>query len=239
MNRFILAASAGLLLLAGCSGPRELDDAQLAHLLRADNARPDDANAPLDRSAVDCMRAWSGDAALLRGLSVRYAGEDGRKSCRTQLEVRIQDEARTPHNARFEDVTNPATVRRAMALIDARKAAPAQPLAGAAMPAPRPPAASGDVRNQLATPDPNVDLGVAGARLREAEDLCREVRAQAAARPDLKRFADFCGGSLRRLRASLEQGVRVGRSPEQLATMADSADNIARTARDLLVAPPQ
>lgn len=239
MNRFILAASAGLLLLAGCSGPRELDDAQLAQLLRSENARPDDANASLDRSAVDCMRAWSGDAALQRGLSVRYAGEDGKKSCRNQLEVRIQDEVRNPRGARFEDVTNPATVRRAMALLEAGKKTPAQPVAGPAVPPPRPAAAAGDFKNQLAPPDPNVDLGVAGARLREAEDLCREVRAQVAARPDLKRFADFCGGSLRRLRATLEQSARRGRSPEKLAELADSADNVARTARDLLAAPPQ
>ncbi|MBN8727664.1 MAG: hypothetical protein J0H15_08160 [Xanthomonadales bacterium] len=238
MNRLILAAIAGLLLLAGCSGPRELDDAQLAQLLRSENARPDDAGAPLDRPAVECMRAWSGDAELMRGLSVRYAGEDGKKACRTQLEIRIQDEARNPHNARFEDLTHPATVRRAMALLDARKAS-SQPAAAPAMPPARPPAAPGGFKDQLGTPDPSVDLGAAGARLQEAEALCLEVRGQVAARPDLKRFADFCGGSLRRLRTTLEQSARRGAAPEKLAEIATSADNVATTARNLLAAPPR
>ena len=239
MNRLILAAVAGLLLLAGCAGPRELDDAQLVQLLRSDNARPDDATAPLDRPAVECMRAWSGDAELMRGLSVRYAGEDGKKSCRTQLEIRIQDEVRNPHNARFEDLTNPATVRRAMALLDARKAAAVQPAAAPAMPSAHPPAAPGGFKDQLATPDPSVDLGAAGARLQEAEALCLEVRGQAATRPDLKRFADFCGGSLRRLRTTLQESARRGAAPDKLAEIANSADNVARTARELLAAPSQ
>jgi len=238
MNRLILAAAASLL-LAACSGPRELDDAQLSQLLRSENAQSGDATAPLDRSAVECMRAWSGDAALMRGLSVRYAGEDGKQTCRTRLEVRIQDEARNPRNARFEDVTYPATVRRAMALLDAHKAVAVQPAASPAMPPPSAAVASGGFKHQLATPDPAVDLGAAGARLQEAESLCLEVRGQVASRPDLQRFAEFCGTSLRRLRTTLEQSARNGRSPEKLAEMADSADSMARTARELLASPPR
>ncbi|MCK9537969.1 hypothetical protein [Dokdonella sp.] len=221
--------------LGACSEPRAPDDAQLAQILRAENASPADASAPIDRPAVECLRAWSGDAKLLKGLSIRYAGEDGKRTCRRQLDQRLADAARNPDRYSFDEMTRPETVERAVALLQANEAqgAAVAPVRAA------PPMAMTSSRSKvkdLATPDPAVDLGAAGARLKEAENMCLEVRAQVAAKPELKRFADYCGGSLNRLRRTLEASARNGATPERLAKLADPADNLAQAARDQLAA---
>jgi hypothetical protein len=239
MNKLGLCTVIGMLCLtAACSRLREPTDAQLATLLTG--ASPAAANAPFDTMAVECLRSWSGDADLLKGLSMRVAGEDGQKTCRGKLDGLLADTARNPDKFSFEEVTAPKVVRRAMELQNARRLAAAADNrnqipaaltgAGAGATAARPPAT-------LATPDPNVDLGVSGTELREAETLCTQAQQAAAdpqAKSGVKRFAAFCAGNLRKLRNSMEQAARSGQGQERLSAIAVSAKNIANTARQVL-----
>lgn len=235
MNKHALVLLGCTLGLSACSEPRVPDDAQLATLLQRSDAGPD-ARARVDALAVGCLRAWSGDPELARGLSVLIAGEDGRKRCRSRLDEWIADAKRNPAAFTFDDISTPEVARRAMALLDARTAA-----------APKP---GDDVPAALRKPgpvakprpaDPNVDLGAAGAELAEAEALCvqaAQAAAAAGAGSGLQRFSQYCGRSLQRLRTSMETAAKAGHTPQQLERYAVSARNIANTAREMLAAPP-
>lgn len=235
MNKLLPLAALAALGLAACSQLRTPDDAQLTTLLASEHANPAETNAPLDARSIECLRAWSGDAELLKGLSVRYAGEDGKRTCRTALDARLAEAARNPDKFTFAEVTAPETVRRAVALQESRKLAalanPAQHQPPAALTQPRLPSA------KLVPPDPNIDLGIAGTRLKEAEDLCLQAQQAAGSDDDLKRFATYCTSSLRRLRSNMETSARKGLGAEQLDAYARSADSLAVTARELLAAP--
>ena len=236
---FLMAALCGLG-LAACSQLRVPDDTQLAHLLQGERAKPTDAEAMLDQRAIECLRAWSDDAELLKGLAMRYAGEDGKLSCRTTLDSRITDAERNPDKFSFEDITAPKVVRRALELQEARRLASQQ--TRPERPAPAIVHRSPQPERSLARPNPDVDLGLAGVRLQEAEALCLQTQQAAAepdARSDLKRFAKYCIGSLRKLRGTLEASAQRGRTQEQLEKLADSADNVANVARSVLSAPPE
>ena len=192
----------------------------------------------IDALAVGCLRAWSGDAELAKGLSVLIAGEDGRKRCRTRLEEWLADGTRNPAKFDFEEISSPEVARRAMDLLATRISAVPKPGSDEIPAALRKP-------GPVAMPrpaDPNVDLGAAGAELAEAEALCLQA-AQAGGAPGansaLHRFSQFCGRSLQRLRASMETAAKAGRKPEQLESYAVTARNLANTARDLLATPPK
>ncbi|MFI4970321.1 MAG: hypothetical protein ACHP7D_08935 [Lysobacterales bacterium] len=241
MNKLGLAALLGMLGIAACSHLREPTDAQLATLLRSERATAVDASAQLDASAIDCLKAWSGDAELLKGLSVRYAGEDGKAACRTRLDGWIADAARNPDHFTVQELSAPKTVRRAIELQEARRlAALTDPAKRQIPPALLAPAAAAPV--PPATPDPSVDLGVAGAKLEEAETLCQQTQqaaADAQAAPNLKSFAAYCGTNLRRVRTSMEQAARNGQGAARLDALAGSATSLANTARNVLAAGKQ
>ena len=235
MNRFFPVTMGCMAALTACSHTREPTDAQLATLLRNDHPTMPRAHAPLDASAVDCLRAWSGDPELLKGLAVRFAGEDGKKACRTTLDGWIANPARNPDTFAFADISTPKTVRRIVAL----QGVPAVAVPGDLANSPIPPALlrPAGQPQALRPGDPSVDLGVAGAKLTEAETLCTQTQqasAAAAADTRLKNFSSFCNGNLRRLRMTMEQAARSGQSSEQLETLATSATNIANIARNLL-----
>lgn len=237
MNKFAFALVAGTLGVAGCSSPRVPEDYQLSILLQRDDAKTAGKSA-VDAQAVGCLRAWSGDAELAKGLSVLVAGEDGRKRCRERIEGWLADGERNPAKFTFDEIGTPEVARRAMALLDA----PAGPAAGTARipDAPRKPAPV--VKPRPA--DPSVDLGAAGAELAEAEQLCVQAAQKAQAdgggsRSSLQRYANYCGNRLQRLRATMEAAAKAGRKPEELAPYATSARGLAQTARDLLAAPPE
>lgn len=229
-----LVAVALAIAAAACTHLREPDDTQLATLLRVANAAPADPDAQLDGRAIECLRAWSADKALLQGLPVRAAGEDGMKACRGSLDGLLADASRNPDKFTFQEVSAPKVVRRAMELADARRAAalanaPRQqggPSFGKPIAPPAPPA-----------PDPTVDLGAAGARLAEAEALCRQVQ-QASEKPENKqtlgRLAGFCAPRLSALRSRMEQAARSGQGAARIEQMVSSADNIANVAREAL-----
>lgn len=237
MNKLGLSALICVLCAtAACSRLREPTDAQLGTLLASDHANPAEVNAPLDTNAIECMRSWSGDTELLKGLPMRVAGEDGQKSCRGKLDGLLGSAARNPDKFSFQDVTAPKVVRRAIELQNARRqAALADPsrrqvppgLMTSNSPAP---AAFG-------TPDPNVNLGVAGSELEEAERLCVQAQ-QAAAEPDanprVKSYAAYCVSTLRKLRSTMEQAARNGQGQQVIGGIAASATNLANTARTVL-----
>lgn len=231
---------------SACSHRREPTDAQLVTLLQSDraapdNAAPDNANAPLDQRAIGCLRAWSGDATLLRGVPLAMAGEDGKKACHTTLDTRLAGVASNPEKFTFAEVTTPKVVRRAVGLQEART------LAELANPASRniPPALMRkSVHNIPVAPgaafaptDPAIDLGVAGTKLKEAQSLCAQTQ-QAAVAPDakdnLKRYAAFCIGNLKRLQSTMEIAGKNGRPQQELEKIATSADNMATVARNVL-----
>ena len=239
MMKLVPIAALCALGVIACSHLREPDDAQLATLLQGDHANAADANAPLDSRAIECLRAWSGDADLLKGMAMRYAGEDGRKSCRTTLDGRVADAGRNPDRFTFAEISAPKVVRRAIELQQARRLAAAGRHAQRGKFRPRcatlaPPGQDSRRRTRTSTSAPPVRV------CRKRKTLCLQTQ-QAAADPaadsGLKRFAGYCMGSLRKLRTTMEASARNGRTPEQLRSLADSADNIANVARELLAAP--
>lgn len=236
MNKFLLVAITCVLGATACSRLREPTDPQLGNLLRSERAAPADANAPLDGLAIECLRAWSGDADLLRNLPMRSAGEDGRKTCRAKLDGWIADAGRNPDNFTFADISAPGVVRRAMELQAARSAA-AMANAGAR----RPPATPPDTlpAQAVPAPDPSVDLGVAGAALQEAETLCQQANQKAAtpgANQRLVRFAAYCTTSMGKLRGRMQQFAKHGNKPA-LEALGQEASNSAQTAREVLALP--
>ncbi len=231
-----IACSAGV---AACSPhSNELTDAQISTLLRNEHKAAVDTSGSIDPAAVDCLRSWSGDSELLKGLAVRYAGEDGKKACREKLDDWFANPMRNPSKIAFATVSDPKVVRRAMALMASYSAVEMANAKSHQIPAAlakpivaRPPT--------VLAADPTVDLGAPGQKLKEAEDLCMQVQ-QVAATPDanatLKKYAGFCTSNLRMLRVSMEQAARSGQSVERLDSLATGATNLANTARNLLAA---
>lgn len=242
MKKPLCLALVCALAATACSHTREPTDAQLATFLQSNHAQPG-PKAPLDAHSVDCLRAWSDDADLLKGLSPTVTGEDGKKACRTTLDTRLADATRNPAKFTFADVTAPKVAARAVALQQARMLAemadPAarehQPPAAFTHPdaAAPPPLPAG---SPFVARDPNVDLGLAGTRLHEAQDLCVQTQ-QAARAPGAKdalvRYAAFCVGNLRRLQMTLEMSARKGHT-EQLGKIGSSAEKMSTIARNLL-----
>lgn len=234
MNKYFLTAIACAIGATACSQPRQPTDAQLAALLHVERAAPSDAKAQLDSNAIECLRGWSGDADLLKGLAIHFAGEDGKKECRVRLDQWLGDSSRNSDKFSFEDISAPKTVRQAMALQAARAAAAmaehaARPIPSALSQTPAPQAPRAE--------DSTVDLGAPGAQLKEAETLCQQVQQAAAAadaNPKLAGYAKFCGGNLSKLRGTMEQAARSEGGNERLEALVVSADNMANTARKLL-----
>jgi hypothetical protein len=231
MKKFACAATASAFALFGCTH-RELTDAQLVTLLHAANTEATDPNARLDTGALTCLRAWSGDAELVKGLAPGLVSDDGKRSCRGKLDNWIADATRNPDKLAFDDFVAPAAVRRAMALQTARSAASDshEPPAAMMKKLERPPAILGPTTS-------TVDLGDTGVILAQAEDTCREVQKTiAAGNKDarLKRFGDYCAATLIRMRSSMEGFAKRGDST-QMKTLEVSARGMNDTGRKLLM----
>ncbi|MGN6520572.1 MAG: hypothetical protein ACTHK2_14205 [Dokdonella sp.] len=232
MNRFSLLAIACALGVAACAQSRMPTDEQITQLLRSERAAPTDPKAPLDRAALDCLRAWSGNAELKQGLALSLVDDAGRKDCRVRVDGFLADATRNASKLAFADVSSEAAVRRAVEL--AREHAPpppktvTRPIAGA--PAAAPP--------MVAPPaQASVDLGSYGMDLQDAEEQCRKVQeaaGKADASASVKRFAQYCGGSLAKMRSTLETMKRNGASEERMNGTVQGARNMANNARNLL-----
>lgn len=214
----------------------ELTDAQISTLLRNEHTAAVDTSGSIDPTAVDCLRSWSGDSELLKGLAVRYAGEDGKKACREKLDDWFANPMRNPSKIAFATVSDPKVVRRAMALMASYSAADMANAKSHRIPAALVKPAVARPPTVLAA-DPTVDLGAPGQKLKEAEDLCMQVQ-QASTAPTanatMKKYSAFCTSNLRMLRGSMEQAARSGQPVERLDSLATGATNLANTARNLL-----
>lgn len=233
MKKVAVTAIACALGLTACSGLREPTDAQLAILLHREGAAAADTKALLDSHAIDCMRSWSGNDTLLQKLPVGVVSVEGKKACHGKLDSLLADASRNSEKFTFNEITAPKVVTRASDLQEARRMAE---LANPANHVPPAALAPAQRTSAFATPDPNLDLGVAGAKLSEAEALCKQAQAAAGdpkANERLKRFAGYCVGALRRVRITMQTTARNG-NKDSLDSIAVSAENIANVARKVL-----
>lgn len=219
--------------VAACA-KHEPTDAQLLTLLQTERAAATGVKK-LDAGAVTCLRAWSGDAELTSGLATGQVSEDGKKTCRVRIDQWIADAARNPEHFSFDDIATPPVVRRVFAMQKAEQVAmlkdPARQDVPPGLMAPAPAQLA-----KMRAPNPNIDLGVSGAKLAEAEDLCKQVQQAAVGAPAnsaLARFSAYCVGSLGKLRGSME-GVASSGATAKLSMLDQSAENLANTARNLL-----
>lgn len=237
MNKFLLLAIACLLGATACSRLREPTDAQLGNLLRNERADPADPNALLDTKAVECLRAWSGDAELAKNLPVRMIGDEAKTACKGKLSEWLAEPARNPDKFGFADVSAPKVARRAMELQNARQAAALASSGSHQIPPAltNRPVAPPNFR----TTDPSIDLGAAAPILQEAETLCQQVTQVAAgegANPRLVSFAKYCGKTLKTMRMSMEGFAKNG-NRKGLDSLAESATSMANNARNVLALP--
>lgn len=203
--------------LAACSS-RAPNDAELATLLRRQNAPATDPKAPLDAGAVQCLRVWSGDSALTRDLPPAVLADTAKGRCRTTIDGWIADSKRNPGKFEFDEVSTPASVRRAMALLDERSpAAPATAQSQAT------PAAAPEMpRAPRAEPGPAPEIE---ATLAQAQDLCTQVKNFVMTDKSdvrLNRYAEYC---------STTQPTITRKNIDRMKTNGDNAgiDRVARS----------
>lgn len=176
--------------LAACSS-RVPTDTQLATLLRRENAPATDPKAPLDASAVQCLRTWSGDKALTKDLPAGVLSDVAKGRCRSTVDGWIADSKRNPDKLDFASVSTPAAVQRALALLSERSPV-AVPPAMTQAPATTAPTA------QPAAMRPHVEPGPAPeieATLAQAKDLCQQVKDFVMTDKSdvrLNRYAEYC-----------------------------------------------
>lgn len=104
------------LVLSACAGKADkLTDAELSRMLHTEGLADD----RIDASAVDCMRAWSGDSTLESGVSETLTNEPGKSDCRRHMQGWLDDGSRNPQGLMFVDVVTPKVTRRAMDLLAA------------------------------------------------------------------------------------------------------------------------
>jgi hypothetical protein len=226
MKKVGLLALACVLGMSACTHPREATDAQLATLLRAERANAGDANARLDPASIECLRVFSGQADLMNAVGGTTNTEQGKKTCRTNLDAWLADAKRNPDTLTFAEVTTPASVRRAIALYMAR----ASTSAGAPPPA--------VLTTAPVTPRPSngppIDLGSAGVALKAVEDLCQQTQQTAAAQPTnvrAKRYADYCGRRLIQMRSAMETAVK-NHDMDQLDKLVQNAQRLGEIGKE-------
>ena len=241
MNRHRIAvvalAAACMAGMAACSRTHTPTDEQLTQLLRAERAKPDDPRAPLDGSAVNCLRAWSGDIELSGALPPSSSDEAAKTTCRQRLDGWLADATRNPDKLKFEDVSAPPSVRRAMALLADHRAFPAamtRPPAPSQRPpvAPMPPAAP-------AAAEP-ADLNDALTAVNELDTLCQKAKQAASGDPsqasrtahNIARYASYCDQRIEQMRTRISSLQQNG-NPQQVAMMVKNAQRTLAVARQI------
>lgn len=231
MNKLSLIAIAGSLLLAACAG-REPTNAELTTLLHRADASVTDANAPLDAAAVICLRSWSGDSALTKGLAAAANMDAAKGACRSRLDGWLADATRNPSKLDFAQVSTPAATRRAMDLLAARggsndtgasanEAPPTVVAPAAAKPAEADPDAG---------PAPDID-----AVLVEADTVCQKAKElihSGSKDGRLQRYADFCSGNLTDSRNQVAQ-LKLNADAAGIEQLARKMDKMVSTGRAL------
>ncbi|HEY6895470.1 MAG TPA: hypothetical protein VI258_14950, partial [Rhodanobacteraceae bacterium] len=196
--------------LAACHHAKTPTDAELTNLLRVQNAQPNDPAARIDPSAVDCLRAWSGDADLAKPLPPAGASDAAKKACRQRIDGWLADATRNPDKLAFEDVSAPPAVRQAIALQQQHRAA------AGVLPAhgDQPPAAMMGQAPRAMAPGPAptlpkgpVDVSAPAAELSELDGLCKQAKDAAAASSTapIARYAPMCERRIAQLRERVNQ----------------------------------
>jgi len=234
-NRMGIAVVAACVLgLGACNRTRDVSDTELTTLLRVERASATDPKAPLDAGAINCLRAWSGDADLIKELQPASAGEAAKASCKPKIDGWLADATRNPDKLSFKDVSAPPAVRRAAVLLGEHQ--PTQltgelPSKTAAPPAammPAPPHAP------LATNSPA--LGTAVSTINELDDLCTRAKQQGAAggpnAQTVTRYANYCQQSVLRLRSRVT-ALEASGDPKQAQALADNAQRLLDVGRRL------
>jgi hypothetical protein len=227
--------------LAACHRAAAPTDAQLTNLLRVPSAQPNDPRAPLDTVSVDCLRAWSGDADLAKGLSAGMGSETIKKTCRQRVDNWIADASRNPDKLAFADVSTPAAVRQAMALLQQhRGSATAVPSKGDQPPPMmmRQGAASGAPAPML--PKGPVDMSSAARELTELDGLCRQAKDAAAAKSTapMARYAPMCDRRIAQLRERVTQLQANGGTTREAELVSDNVHRMLTFGRKLATAAP-
>jgi hypothetical protein len=220
--------------LAACHHAKEPTDAELTNLLRVQTAQPNDPAARLDPSAVDCLRAWSGDTDLARALPPASAGDAAKKACRQRLDGWIADATRNPDKLAFEDVSTPAAVRQAIALMQQHRASGALP-ARADQPPPmmmRP--APAPVAPPVLPKGP-VDVSSAVAGLNELDGLCKQAKDAAASgsAAPIGRYAPMCDRRIAQMRERANQLQANGGTTREAEMLNDNVHRMLMFGRQL------
>jgi len=230
----LLAAGA----LAACHHGTAPTDAQMTQLLRSPTAAPSDPRAPIDPFAVDCLRAWSGDAELTGTLSTSATSDNVKKACRARLEGWIADAARNPEKLTFDDISAPPAVRQAIALMQQHRATAALPAKtdapppGMMRPAPTPP-----VRP---LPKGPVDVSSAAAGLTELDGLCKQAKDAAAAgnNAPIARYAPMCERRINMMRQRVNQLQIQGGTTREAEMINDNVHRMLVFGRQLASGKP-
>ena len=229
----LIAASVAVLLgLAACHRTHDLTDAQLTALLHTEDSQVSDPKAPLEPRAVNCLRAWSGDADVAKGLSAQVMSDNEKTACRKLVDLWIADKTRNADGARFEDVTQPATVRRAMRVLAEHSTSVARvPATHADAAAPR--VAPRLTGTQPAPPESSV---AAAAALSDLDDVCKQMKKQKSTgkvNTMQSRYADTCDARIQQLRTRYADLSQNGESTEA-ALFARQVQNYASMAQKMV-----
>lgn len=236
MGMFVLAAAciAGL---AACHGTRELSDLQLTQLLRTERASATDPRAPLDAGAVNCLKAWSGDANLTGGLQPASTSEAAKTACKQRIDGWIADAGRNPDKVRFDELAAPPSVRRAEALMIDHRSIAALPSGSD-----RPPAALMPAKPAPMPPPLNstgtvgaIDVADATAAVNELDALCQQAKQQAASQDPaqpLARYAGYCDKRVQQLRSRITVAANSG-NERQVKVVTENAQRVLAVGRQL------
>jgi hypothetical protein len=241
-DRIALAVLAAACLggMAACQRTHVPSDAQLTRLLHVERASATDAGAPLDASAVECLKAWSGDVEMVASLPPSMTGDPAKQACRKRVDGWIADATRNPDKIGFDDVAAPASVRRAMALLAEHRANLAQSMPAPSDQPPRALVTPNAVPTAPAAPDGPIDLGAASAAVDELDTLCQKA-TQAAASGDtsqpLSRYASYCPKRIEQLRARISVIQQHGNS-QQAKVLTDNVQRTLVMARQIAAGGP-
>lgn len=232
----VTALAAGT--LAACHHAKAPSDAQLTNLLRVERAQPNDPAAPIDPAAVDCLRAWSGDADLAKPLPAAATADAFKKGCRQRIDGWIANATRNPDKLAFDDVSAPASVRQAIALLQQHRSTAALPTKSD-----QPPAMMMRQNAMAPAPAPTlptgpVDVSSATAGLNELDGLCKQAKDAAAAGSNapIARYAPMCDRRIAQLRERVNQLSTNGGTSREAEMVNDNVHRMLVFGRQLSTA---
>jgi len=224
--------------LAACHHAKAPTDAELTSLLRTQSSQPADPRAPIDPSAVDCLRAWSGDADLAKPLPPAAWTDATKKTCRQRIDGWIADATRNPGKLAFEDVSAPPTVRQAIALLQQHRATAALPARTEQTPPMMMRQTPGAPSPAPALPKGPVDVSSASAGLNELDGLCKQAKDAAASGSNqpIARYAPMCERRITLLRERVNELQANGGTAREAEMLNDNVRRMLVFGRQLSTA---